>query len=266
MITYITIAVAFLMTLVGIVGSTWDKRRKGLRRLTATGWAVFILATLACLIGFLEARRKDEEMRDIEAIRSVAYHRVTHSVSYLLRHLMPEYNSRFLDNQQVLSSIREPGNLARLSGTRLLGTAGTVMDGFGGVGGEFEHPWQLMSFNIDHGRRMLDDVAVKYGAFVKPDLLLKISDVVDDHFFVSQFQLQTAKGWIDMAPHEPESPWGMLGTYYFKGIAIPGKNTGPDYGPFLSWLSKVERLVSCVDDKGKLRIFADVAATPRKDK
>ncbi|HVT59439.1 MAG TPA: hypothetical protein VHR45_13685 [Thermoanaerobaculia bacterium] len=190
MTTYITLAVAFLMTLVGIVGHTWSAHRKGLHRLTLTGWAVLALALAALVTGAVEARRKDAEISDVHAIREIAHRQVLEAASYLVRHLMTQYEMRFLDDAHLFAAIKQPENLSRLGQECLVHSLGvSVVDGFGGVGGSFEQPWQLYAFNIDHGRRMLDEVATKYAAFVKPALLLRINAVTADSFFVEKFTL-----------------------------------------------------------------------------
>ncbi len=271
MTSYVTLAVAFLMTLVGIVGNTWNVHRRGLRRLTPIGWTVLVLALTALVVGLLEARRKDAEIRDVYAIRQVAHRQVLEAVSYLIRHLMTQYEMRSLDNAGLLAAIRKVDNLSKLGRTCLVdASGGSITDGFGGVGGAFEQPWQLYAFNVDHGRGMLDDVVTKYAAFVTPQLLLKINDVTADEFFVSKFTLTPGKYWIDLALAETKesitcSGWGTIGVHYFNAVYIRGKERAPDYRAFLMWLDKLQRLVEYTEDHGKLRIFNETpASSPRQ--
>lgn len=49
--------IAFAATLVGIVGNTWDKRRRGLRKLTVTGWLVALFAALSLAVSGYQARQ-----------------------------------------------------------------------------------------------------------------------------------------------------------------------------------------------------------------
>src|SRR6202167_51087 len=169
MTSYFALAVAFLMTIVGIVGKTWDTRRHGLQRLTRTGLAVVLLAVASLSIGVLEIRKKDTEIRDIHSIRHIANRQVLDAASYLTRLLLAERLANGLDNKTLFATIEDPSNLSKLGQYCLVDPSGAVTaDGYGGVGGAFEQPWQLYAFNIDHGRRMLDDVIVKYGSFIEP--------------------------------------------------------------------------------------------------
>jgi hypothetical protein len=75
-IEVLPLLIAFAATLVGILGNTWDKRRKGLGRLTATGWLVVVFATLSLAVSAYQARAaafaKQEQERKAELLRTLA--------------------------------------------------------------------------------------------------------------------------------------------------------------------------------------------------
>ena len=275
MTSYVALIVAFLMTVVGIVGNTWNANGKGLRRLTRTAWAVLFLAVAALVIGASQARQKDAEIRDVFAIRKVANRQILDAASYLLRHLMSQYEMRFLDNDALFAAIRNPENLSVVGQRCLLDApGGTTLDGFGGVGGGFEQPWQLYDFNIDHGRKMLDDVIVKYASFVTPTLLLKIGAVLSDDFFVNTFPFTPHRFEIELDPDETKhlaetnksilcSPYGTIGLHYFKAVYLPGKHRAPDYQAFFQFLAKLQALVDYAHDRGALRMFTERPPSPK---
>lgn len=68
--------IAFGATLVGIVGNTWDKRRKGLRKLTTTGWLVVAFAALSLFVSGYQARQgvlaKQEQAKKATLLRTLA--------------------------------------------------------------------------------------------------------------------------------------------------------------------------------------------------
>jgi hypothetical protein len=263
MTSYYALAVAFLMTVAGIVGKTWDTRRHGLRRLTRTGLAVMLLAVASLTIGVLETRKKDAQIRDIHSIRRIANRQVLDAVSYLTRHLLAERLANGLDNKALFAAIEDPANLSKVGQDCLVDVlGGVVADGYGGVGGSFEQSWQLYSFNIDHGRKMLDDVIVKYGSFVEPELILRINDVLADDFFVNRFPLTSDKFYLDLALSETKesiscSGWGTLGLYYFNAVYIHGKERAPDYRAFLGLMGKVRALVDYASEQNTMRVFSD---------
>jgi hypothetical protein len=162
----------------------------------------------------------------------------------------------------VFSVIRDPSNLSKLGRSCLIGGAGGVADGYGGVGGFFKHPWQLHEFNINHGRTLLDDVLVKYSAFLEPVAILRINDVLADEFLVTKFSFAGgSKGYIDLASDEIAtsaacSGWGALGLYYFNAVYLPGDERAPEYRVFLALLAKIEALVEYASEQDALRVFA----------
>ncbi|MFZ1010035.1 MAG: hypothetical protein WAN65_24570 [Candidatus Sulfotelmatobacter sp.] len=260
MTSYFALAVAFLMTIAGIVGKTWDTRRQGLQRLTKTGLAVVLLAVASLTIGVLEIRKKDAEIRDIHSIRHIANRQVLDAANYLTRLLLAERLANGLDNKAMFTAIEDPANLSKLGQYCLVDPGGALTaDGYGGVGGSFEQPWQLYAFDIDHGRRMLDDVIVKYGSFIEPTLMLRINDVLADDFFVNRFPLTRDKSDLDLALAETKesitcSGWGTLGHFYFY---FRGRDRPPDYRPLLTLMGKIRALVDYASEQNTMRVFGD---------
>ncbi|MEM1024495.1 MAG: hypothetical protein AAF627_11920 [Myxococcota bacterium] len=68
--------IAFAATLVGVIGNTWDKHRKGLRKLTTTGWLVALFATLSLLVSGYQARQnflaKQEQAEKATLLQTLA--------------------------------------------------------------------------------------------------------------------------------------------------------------------------------------------------
>ena len=66
-ISYFLIMFAFLATLIGIRGNTWDEQQHGLRKISITGWMVFFLACSAAVFSsvkeYRENVKKGEEER-----------------------------------------------------------------------------------------------------------------------------------------------------------------------------------------------------------
>lgn len=73
----ITIIVSFIAVLVGIVGNTWDVKKKGIKKLTATGWLAIIIGLTTCTIGFYKNYQNEKEFNwqenQRQKIKNLAY-------------------------------------------------------------------------------------------------------------------------------------------------------------------------------------------------
>jgi hypothetical protein len=266
MLTYLSLGVAFFMTLVGIVGKTWNEKNKGLRRFTYTGIAVLLLALAAFGIGISEARKKDAQLRDITRIRHIANRQILDGVNYLVRHLLAEHVES-VSNKALFDQIESSVNLDSIGRQCLVDPAGSdIADNYRGVGGTFNQPWQLIAFDVDHGRQLLDDTILKYGAFVEPDLIVRINEVLGDEFFVDRFSLGPSnKYFLELALAETKeqpsscSGWGTLGHFYFNAVYIKGKERQPDYLSFLAFTKKLHSLVDYASEHDAMRVFKAAA-------
>jgi len=63
---YAASLLAFIATLVGIVGNTWNKNAHGWARITRTGWSVIAIACSALLVSVLQSYEKSAEARSLE--------------------------------------------------------------------------------------------------------------------------------------------------------------------------------------------------------
>ena len=218
MTSYMAIIVAFLMTIVGIVGNTWNPKRRGLHRLTSTGVIVLVLSIASLAVGISEIKQKDAEIRDVQRIRRIANDQVLVAVNYMLRHLLADHIQQ-LDDASLFARIKDPANLSAVGQDCLVSAlGGQIADGYGGIGGYFDQPWQLIAFDVAHGKELLDDVIVKYGGFIRPELILLINDVLNDNFFLEKFGLNSDQVWLEEALSETKesiscSGWGTLGLY-----------------------------------------------------
>lgn len=266
MLTYLSLGVALFMTLVGIVGKTWNEKNKGVRRLTPTGIAVLLLALAAFGIGSSEAVKKDAQLRDIARIRHIANRQVLDGVNYLVRHLLAEHIDS-VRNKALFEQIESPANLDAVGRQCLVDPSGTnVADNYGGVGGNFNQPWELIAFDVDHGRQLLDDAILKYAGFVEPDLIIRINEVLGDEFFVDRFSLGPSnKHYLELALSETReqpsscSGWGTLGHFYFNAVYIEGKERQPDYTAFLAFTKKLRSLVDYASEHDGMRVFTATA-------
>lgn len=259
--SYFALIVIFLTTVLGIAGKTWDPKARGVHRLTAKGLVVLILALGSLIVGVIDVRNKDLQLLDVARIRDIANRQVLDGVNYLVRHVIAE-QFESMDNRELFSKIESPANLVSVGQECLVNfSGGSIGDGHGGVGGFFDHQWQLYAFNVEHGRKLLEDVVFKYGAFIDPALIVRINDVVHDEFFVNDFTLnRSIVFYLEIAEKESResmscSGSGTLGLYYFKAVYIKGKERPPDYQRFLRFMGKLRSLVDNSSEGNKIYVF-----------
>src|SRR5262245_10913488 len=66
---YLAAVAAAIAGIVGSVGDTWNERRKGMRRLTATGWAVLMCALVALAVSIWQTRSTNAKLAATERTR-----------------------------------------------------------------------------------------------------------------------------------------------------------------------------------------------------
>ncbi|MCA3585293.1 MAG: hypothetical protein IOD03_16575 [Methylocystis sp.] len=221
------------------------------------------------IVGVIDSRKKELQIRDIESIRHIVNLQALNAVSYMVRHIahsnenggIANRNGR-LENRNLFNIIRSSDSLDFVGRGCLVNyLGGRTADAFGGVGGAFEHRWQLFAFNVGHGRKILEDILYRYSGFVEPTLIVRINDVLEDNFFVEKFQLgRSSQYYLEIAAQESResltcSGWGTLGLHYFNAVYINGRERSPNYEPFLTFLAKLWNLVEYASEGGRMDVF-----------
>lgn len=58
----IAIIISFLALLVGIIGNTWDKRKRGIKKITITGWITIVIGLSASVLGVVKNIHTQQEL------------------------------------------------------------------------------------------------------------------------------------------------------------------------------------------------------------
>jgi hypothetical protein len=69
-VEYFTAVVALLTCIAGVVGNTWDKRKRGLHRITRSGWVVLGCGSLALIAAVIQIHSRETTLRDAQVTRS----------------------------------------------------------------------------------------------------------------------------------------------------------------------------------------------------
>jgi hypothetical protein len=84
----ITIGITFIAIIVGTIGNTWDKKKKGIKKLTATGWITIIIGIISCSIGLYKntqnAKEIDWQEEQKKKVTKIAYSELNRVVDNLL--------------------------------------------------------------------------------------------------------------------------------------------------------------------------------------
>lgn len=106
---YIAAIIAFVATLVGIVGDTYDKKAKGLARVTRTGWIVVGLAAVALSVSAIQIYQKSTAESALEenkrVLRLLAIEQLGQSLLYTadaFRLLNAKYK---FDSHQLIGNV-----------------------------------------------------------------------------------------------------------------------------------------------------------------
>jgi hypothetical protein len=77
-----------LTAIVGIVGNTWDKRKKGIRKVTFTGWVAICTAIIAVILGYKQMIDKNNNDSILKERRRLAHSEINKSIQSMIEPFM----------------------------------------------------------------------------------------------------------------------------------------------------------------------------------
>jgi hypothetical protein len=248
-IDFIPLFTAFVATLVGIIGHTWDERRRGLHRLTTTGRAVVALGVVSLAYGTWTIYDKNRQISDVARVKQIAYQQIFEGLDALLLHLADRDVLGMQSNDDIIKRLRDPSYLEELGKEDLVNYtgSGTLVDPIANDPG-FTHPYQLYDSHISLGEQLLNDVLVKYAHLLQPETIVRINAVLHDDFFrrkykFSQHQVLFDQGVDDWKRTGEYSPWGTVGLYYFNAVYTGKSKRSGKYDDYLAFISRINELV-----------------------
>jgi hypothetical protein len=240
----ITIIISFFAILVGIVGNTWDSKKKGIKKLTATGWLTIIIGVTTCSIGFYKNYQNEKELSwqklQREKIRRVAYIQLNRTLDNLLHPLaILHENVKFKFNlkdsvydqqkqyRPVISELKSKEFTFYLDSFRL-NDAPKYPDIFP------EMTWaEWFSENAKNSKEKLNELWLKYNMYYDIQTIMQIDSLLSDHFF--QMRLLNVKTLIDV-----NNGANLPISFNF----VKGPDNGKEY---FEYLNKVNRLYDEAD-------------------
>jgi hypothetical protein len=185
-IGFLAPVLAFGASIVAIIGNTWDAREKGLRRVTATGWAAIAIAVLGLGLSFLSAY---DGIREQRARRQAAIDEIEIAWQGLVspyRLLMWELDG-YQSNPDIalLERVNNPDTLARLNEIDLWGEAP-----------HYQGRWtENICGSAEHGYDELRRAQTIYVGIVDAELITRMKDVATDTMIQFMMTLQPCGDW-----------------------------------------------------------------------
>jgi TPR repeat protein len=242
---------ALVAAIVAIVfkGSTWDKRRKGWRRLTVTGWVIASVAIASfCVSAYREkqeANARAERQAKDALIRRAAASEINEAVGQLLRPFKLAVDASRYSNGGT--NLREGAVLDRFLETPLddldrIGKAEFLetLDSVGALGcppqfGVNAHcRWvDLFSQGAEQGDRALLGIIDRYAGVLDPKTLALISELRQDKMLSI---LKSAAGNVEMNQEMGKQTDGMT----LKWLLL-GKHEPTEY--YVPFFRRVDQLI-----------------------
>lgn len=192
MIEYISTIGAFIALIVGVVGNTWDKKKRGIKKVTLTGWITLGIGFLALATSLYRNYQNHWEARQRANITSIAYFELFEAMHYLTLPLVVlHYNvcQKSNPNCSIEPLLRDAdymySELASESFQKKLANFDFRNRP------ELPHPWSDRHFlwwtlfykNAQEGEARFNEVWIKYAIFLDPETLSNIQELLKDPFF-----------------------------------------------------------------------------------
>ncbi|WP_428071060.1 hypothetical protein [Chryseobacterium gambrini] len=180
---YLAPILTFLAALVGIVGDTFDKRKKGLRKIKITGWIVIIVATLGLFISTLETKSKIQEIEDTNItktkLNTIALQQINQSLLYtedVFNVLYAKYSYDY-KIKQAKANWSDKNFISYLSNLNLLSTntGGFLLEG--------ESWGHFISRQLQRTNNRLTNTLAIYAPYLSRDEILAIEELRQCNLF-----------------------------------------------------------------------------------
>ena len=192
---FLPLLISFAATLVGITGNTWDKRKRGWRKLTIMGRLVVVLAFASLAVATIQARqavldreaqgKKDDLLRDMAREDVLgAIDQITDPFKRLIdtaRELQPELSKVDPSTAVIESHLKRPSDYLENIGTEDFLKALDDINALTCPRQLAVNPgctWaKMFGMAAVRGDERLKEVAARYSAVLTPEALRLVQDV-----------------------------------------------------------------------------------------
>lgn len=247
MTRYLAAFLGFAAVLVGVVGDTWNKKRRGLAKLTRIGRVAVFLAALSLGVTLVETNRDhraiDWQTEQKGNVRRVANRQVREGVNHLLNPfciLLENIHHKRADLEiRAQSLVEDPRYVVSLLSNPSVRAEFESFD----LRRSPENPgvfpvflwWQLFSRNAQDADRVLNETVAKFSGYFDAEALVAIEELRSDEFF--RMRLLDLSTLVSANDHLDAYP---------IAFAFMGRE---DYGALDSLLAKVTDVLDCLGEK-----------------
>ena len=234
---YLLLILSFVSALLGIVGNTWDKKKKGIKKLTTLGGVVITVLLFSFILTMSSIYKKNKEFSNI---KSLVYSKIELGIWDILSPF--HFDGPVIDTANYFCKIKDTVYLSKLYEESLF-------DPFARFGTSWTHPYKRDSINLKKGEDLLNEAIDNYHDVLDSKTIQLISSILTDDYYNSRYKLsyQHTLILISLSKYEDKTlqipdryhlPFSTYGSFYNDGD-MKGHNP---YDGILSLIQKIEVL------------------------
>lgn len=237
MLEYFSIILSFLAIIVGIAGDTWNDKKKGIKKITFTGWIAITVGIVTSGIGLYKNCENQKELHWQEQqrreIKSIAYSQLNTTMDGFLRPFEFLYDQAceglddscglerfYSDDNYYFIQLTSKEFISWLDSIDLRDTAINI------------YPksvwWEVFSNGAKTNQTSLNELWTRFGLYYDSETVSQMSALLNDGFFKLQLQYLEAMLNAFHAPNLPDYLNRVPASFFTKG------DNGKAYIDFIS--------------------------------
>ena len=193
----LSIVITFISLIIGIFGNTWNNQKRGLRKLTFTGWLTIFVGLSFCIIGILKNFQNQAEINwqenKKEKLKIIAYEELTVTIDNLLipfTEMYVEAPLRFdveIDCQKFYDD--ENFRYSELLSKKFISIIDTSYHK-GNPETATSYWNKHFSVNAKRNQIKLNEIILKYSLYIDLETILQIDSLINSPFFTNMTGLE----------------------------------------------------------------------------
>lgn len=191
LINVVTVFSTFIAAIVSIVGNTWNKEQKGIKKLTATGRVAFILALISLFLAFVQVKQKNKKVISAQKLTSIASGQMKSETDEIIYSLVILIKTLDEDSQrnsfrEIYSDSLELNSFVQNNIVAVEKFDTIVLDTLiKGMGLLYENRmmWEYLSNSYKEIEARINQTLNVYSSYIPEEVLIKLDDLFNDNYF-----------------------------------------------------------------------------------